>query len=155
MDPGSSYWLSNISFDHEVWENVPLNVSGCLEAGANYGMLWIKHKCSCCDHASFHDYFFTNKEGDKALHMMGVCKHLNGSIHVHLPDDVLGNFKLIDGHNLIDDAYVLRFAANVCYSDRLNWSVNELFTNIRSTIQMRAHLVVPQRAGGLLLPAGA
>ena len=58
MISGSSYRMSNVSFDYETWDDVPDNVCVYLQSGETYGMLWMKNKCSCCDNIAFYDYFF-------------------------------------------------------------------------------------------------
>ena len=134
MDPLSSYRLSS-----EIWQDSPHYASAYLQTGSNYGMLWIQYMCSCSEHTSLHACFFTTKEDDKVVRIMGFCKQLNGSIQVRLPYGVLGNFKPVGGPPHTNDALILRSVVNVYYYDeQLNWSVHELFANIRSTLQMRA-----------------
>lgn len=142
MISGSSYRMSNVSFDYETWDDVPDNACINLQSGATYGMLWIRHECLCCNSCTFYDYFFENKNDDVVLKWLRLLHTSRGSLYLTMPDGLLGNFKLSPNTCCtIDDAYVLRNAANVYYSQynrSCHWSLELLFTNIHKTVRLRA-----------------
>ena len=133
------YRMSRFSTDGQAWEAVPSNAKAFLQCGERYGMLWIEFKCTCCEHTTYYDFFFSRCDGDAVLRRMAPRLRRSGNLQLFLPDGTVGLFRAMPHIDQgIDDAYVLRNVACVNYHNESNATLVSLFQQLRRRVQTHA-----------------